>query len=117
MAALTELGIAEAARLIAAKKLSPRELTDACLDRIARLGSLLDSFAGVAAGGARAEAAAAEQASMADGPRGPLHGIPYCLKDIFDVAGLRTTAMSRLLADNVPAEDSACVERLEAAGG
>ena len=53
---------------------------------------------------------------MASGPRGPLHGIPYSLKDIFDVAGVRTTAQSRLLASNVPVEDSACAAKLEAAG-
>src|SRR5262245_52708935 len=54
---------------------------------------------------------------MAAGPRSRLHGIPYCLKDIFDTAGIRTTAMSRLLADNVPTRDSRCQEKLAAAGG
>lgn len=117
MRELTELGIAEAASLIAAKKLSPRELTDACLDRIAEFDGLLDSFVTLTADRARAEAEAAEAAIMADGPRSPMHGIPYCLKDIFDVAGIRTTAMSRLLTDNVATRDSACQERLAAAGG
>jgi len=117
MAGLTELGIAEASRLIAAKKLSPRELTEACLNRIARLDGLLDSFVTVTAARARAEATAAEAAIMADGARTPMHGIPYCLKDIFDVAGIRTTAMSRLLADNIPAEDSICQAKLATAGG
>ena len=46
-----------------------------------------------------------------------LHGIPYCLKDIFDTAGIRTTAMSKLLADNVPTRDSHCQEKLASAGG
>jgi aspartyl-tRNA(Asn)/glutamyl-tRNA(Gln) amidotransferase subunit A len=117
MAEPTELSLAEAARLIAARKLSPVELTEACLARIAALDSQLDSFVTLTAERARAEAKAAEQAIMADGPRGPMHGVPYCLKDIFDTAGIRTTAMSRLLEHNVPSHDSACQEKLAAAGG
>ena len=54
---------------------------------------------------------------MASGPVSRLHGIPYCLKDIFDTAGIRTTAMSKLLADNVPTRDAHCQEKLAAAGG
>ena len=54
---------------------------------------------------------------MAGGPRSRMHGIPYCLKDIYDTAGIRTTAMSKLLADNVPTRDSCCQEKLAAAGG
>jgi aspartyl-tRNA(Asn)/glutamyl-tRNA(Gln) amidotransferase subunit A len=110
------LTIAEAAELIAARKLSPVELVDAFLTRIAALDDQLNSFVTVTAERARQDAKRAEAEIMASGPRGPLHGIPYGLKDIFDVAGVRTTAQSRLLADNVPAEDSACAARLEAAG-
>src|SRR4051794_4122335 len=99
---LPYLTIAEAARLIAARKLSPVELTNACLDRIAALDDQLDSFVTLTAERARAEAAAAEKAIAADGPRSRMHGIPYCLKDIYDTAGIRTTAQSKLLADNVP---------------
>jgi aspartyl-tRNA(Asn)/glutamyl-tRNA(Gln) amidotransferase subunit A len=111
------LTIAEAARLIAARRLSPLELADACLDRIAALDDQLDSFVTVTAQRARTEAAAAEKAILADGPRSPMHGIPYCLKDIYDTAGIRTTAQSKLLADNVPTRDSACQAKLAAAGG
>jgi aspartyl-tRNA(Asn)/glutamyl-tRNA(Gln) amidotransferase subunit A len=110
------LTIAEAARMIAAKQLSPVELTDAYLDRIAALDDQLDSFVTVTADRARAEARASESEIMASGPRGALHGIPYCLKDIYDTAGIRTTAQSRLLADNVPTRDSFCGEKLSAAG-
>jgi aspartyl-tRNA(Asn)/glutamyl-tRNA(Gln) amidotransferase subunit A len=117
MAELTDLGIAEASRLIAAKQLSPVELTTACLERIAALDWQLDSFVTLTADRARAEARAAERAVMADGPRSPMHGIPYCLKDIYDTAGIRTTAMSKLLEHNVPDRDSACQEKLAAAGG
>jgi aspartyl-tRNA(Asn)/glutamyl-tRNA(Gln) amidotransferase subunit A len=117
MAGLTDLGIAEASRLIAAKQLSPVELTTAYLERIAALDWQLDSFVTLTVDRARTEARAAERAVMADGPRTPMHGIPYCLKDIYDTAGIRTTAMSRLLEHNVPDRDSACQEKLAAAGG
>ena len=117
MTELAFLTIAEASRLIAKRELSPVELTEACLRRIETLDSQLDSFVTVTAERARAEAKATEAAIMAAGPRSRLHGIPYCLKDIFDTAGIRTTAMSKLLADNVPARDSRCQEKLAAAGG
>lgn len=117
MTELALLTIAEASRLIASRELSPVELTEACLGRIEALDNQLDSFVTVTAERARAEAKAAEQAIIASGPRSRLHGIPYCLKDIFDTAGIRTTAMSKLLADNVPTRDSRCQEKLAAAGG
>ena len=117
MTELAFLSIAEASRLIAARKLSPVELTEACLRRIAAFDSQLDSFVTLTADRARAEAKAAEAAIMACGPVSRLHGIPYCLKDIFDTAGIRTTAMSKLLADNVPTRDARCQEKLAAAGG
>jgi aspartyl-tRNA(Asn)/glutamyl-tRNA(Gln) amidotransferase subunit A len=113
---LPVLTVAEAAGLIAARKLSPVELIEAYLARIAALDDRLDSFVTVTSERARREARKAETEIAASGPRGPLHGVPYGLKDIFDVAGVRTTAQSRLLADNVPAEDSACTAKLEAAG-
>jgi aspartyl-tRNA(Asn)/glutamyl-tRNA(Gln) amidotransferase subunit A len=111
------LTIAEASRLIAKRELSPVELTEACLRRIETLDSQLDSFVTVTAERARAEAKAAEAAILASGPRSRLHGVPYCLKDIFETAGIRTTAMSKLLADNVPTRDSHCQEKLAATGG
>ena len=117
MTELAFLTIAEASRLIAKRELSPVELAEACLRRIETLDSQLDSFVTVTADRARAEAKAAEAAIMASGPTSRLHGIPYCLKDIFDTAGVRTTAMSKLLADNVPTRDSHCQEKLAAAGG
>src|SRR5260370_21496938 len=117
MAGLAFVGMAGGSGLIAARKLSPVELTQACLRRIANLDSQLDSFVTLTAERARAEAKAAEAAIMASGPISRLHGIPYCLKDIFDTAGIRTTAMSKLLADNVPARDAHCQEKLAAAGG
>jgi aspartyl-tRNA(Asn)/glutamyl-tRNA(Gln) amidotransferase subunit A len=108
--------IADAAQKIASKNLSPVELTETYLARIEALDGLLDSFVTVTAERARTEAKAAEAEIMASGPRGKLHGIPYCLKDIYDTAGIRTTAQSKLLADNVPTRDSFCGEKLTAAG-
>jgi aspartyl-tRNA(Asn)/glutamyl-tRNA(Gln) amidotransferase subunit A len=108
--------IAEAARLIAAKRLSPVELTGACLDRVKALDDRLHAFILPTEERARAEARAAEAAIMAGGPRGPLHGIPIGLKDIVDTAGIRTTCQSKILADNVPTADATCALRLAAAG-
>jgi aspartyl-tRNA(Asn)/glutamyl-tRNA(Gln) amidotransferase subunit A len=109
--------IADAARLIAAKKLSPVELTETYLERIESLDDQLDSFVTVTADRARREARAAEAEIMSSGPRSKLHGIPYCLKDIYDTAGIRTTGQSRSLADNVPTTDSYCQTKLAEAGG
>jgi aspartyl-tRNA(Asn)/glutamyl-tRNA(Gln) amidotransferase subunit A len=106
----------EAAELIAARSLSPVELIESCLARIAALDGRLNSFVTVTWERARRDARKAEAEIAASGPRGPLHGIPYSLKDIFDVAGVRTTAQSRLLADNVSVNDSVCTAKLEAAG-
>jgi aspartyl-tRNA(Asn)/glutamyl-tRNA(Gln) amidotransferase subunit A len=110
------LTIAQAASLIADRKLSPVELTDAYLERIATLDDQLASFVTVTADRARRQARSAEADIMASGPRSKLHGIPYCLKDIYDTAGIRTTAQSKLLADNVPSKDSFCQMRLAEAG-
>jgi aspartyl-tRNA(Asn)/glutamyl-tRNA(Gln) amidotransferase subunit A len=108
--------IAEAARLIAAKRLSPLELTRACLDRVHRLDGQLHAFVHLTEERALAEARAAEAAIMANGPKGPLHGIPIGLKDIVDTKGIPTTCQSKLLQDNIPDTDATCAERLAAAG-
>jgi aspartyl-tRNA(Asn)/glutamyl-tRNA(Gln) amidotransferase subunit A len=107
--------IAEAARLIAAKKLSPVEFTRILLDRIATHDKQVNAFLTVTEGPALAAARAAERAVMA-GRKGPLLGIPLAYKDIFETAGVRTTAHSRVLANNVPAEDAETVLRLGTAG-
>jgi aspartyl-tRNA(Asn)/glutamyl-tRNA(Gln) amidotransferase subunit A len=113
---LHELTIAEAATLIARRHLSPVDLTEACLRRIEAFDVSLSGFIELTADRARRAARLAEREIMATGSRGPLHGIPYCLKDVVDVAGLRTTAGSRLLADNVATADAACAAQLEEAG-
>jgi len=108
--------IAEASSLIAEKKLSPVELTRACLDRIARLDGTLHAFLRVTEESAMATARAAEAAVMKSARKGPLHGIPIGLKDIFNTKGIATTGHSRQLATNVPDEDSTCTRLLAAAG-
>jgi aspartyl-tRNA(Asn)/glutamyl-tRNA(Gln) amidotransferase subunit A len=110
------LTIAEAARLIAARKLSPVELTAAFLARIARLDGTLASYVTVSAERAQAEARRAEAELAAGRNRGPLHGIPYGLKDLIDTAGVATTSNSRLDRDRVPAADAPVVARLAEAG-
>src|SRR5580704_4550644 len=108
--------IAEAAREIAAKRLSPVELTCACLERIHKLDGQLHAFVHLTEERALAEARAAEAAIMANGPKGPLHGIPIGLKDIVDTKGIPTTCQSKLLQDNIPDADATCAVKLAEAG-
>lgn len=108
--------LAEASRAIGAGSLSPVALTEQALDRIAALDPRLNAFIEVTAPRARAAAATAEAAIKAGRRIGPLHGIPYALKDIYDAAGLRTTCHSRQCLDNVATEDAETTRRLEAAG-
>jgi aspartyl-tRNA(Asn)/glutamyl-tRNA(Gln) amidotransferase subunit A len=108
--------IAEAATLIERRRLSPVELTRACLDRIAARDGVLNSFLLLRAEPALAEAAAAEAAIARGTYLGPLHGIPIAHKDIFATAGIRTTAHSKILIDHVPSEDATTVRRLKEAG-
>src|SRR3984957_12131561 len=108
--------IAQAARQIAAKQLSPTELTRACLERVHALNDRLHAFIHLTEERALAEARAAEAAIMANGPSGPLHGIPIGLKDIVDTKGIPTTCQSKLLQDNIPDSDATCAEKLAAAG-
>jgi aspartyl-tRNA(Asn)/glutamyl-tRNA(Gln) amidotransferase subunit A len=108
--------IAQAAKQIAAKELSPVELTRACLERVRALDNRLHAFIHLTEERALAQARAAEAAIMASGPSGPLHGIPIGLKDIVDTKGIPTTCQSKLLQDNIPDSDATCAEKLAAAG-
>ena len=111
------LTIADAAALIKRRALSPVELTASYVERIAALDPLLDAFITRTIDSALATAKAAEADIMSGKYKGPLHGIPFGLKDIYDTAGIRTTAHSRICIDNVPTRDATAVERLYAAGG
>lgn len=110
------LPLAEAAGLIASRKLSPVELVSAHLAHIAARDPALSSFITVTAEQAMDEARAAETAIMKGEHRGPLHGIPYSLKDNYYTRGIRTTAASRLMLDFVPEEDATLHARLRDAG-
>ena len=110
------LTIAEAGELIAAKQLSPVELTRTCLDRVKKLDPTLHSFLLVTEDRAMADAKAAEARMMAGSRIGPLDGIPIGHKDIYNTAGIRTTGHSRLLEHNVPTEDSVVVRKWAEAG-
>jgi aspartyl-tRNA(Asn)/glutamyl-tRNA(Gln) amidotransferase subunit A len=108
--------VAEAARAIAKGELSPVALAEAALARAERLDRQLHSFIRLTPDRAIAAATKAEREIAAGRSRGPLHGIPYGLKDIYDAAGLPTTAHSKLLLDNIAAADAATTARLEDAG-
>jgi aspartyl-tRNA(Asn)/glutamyl-tRNA(Gln) amidotransferase subunit A len=110
------LTIAEAAKLIAAKKLSPVELAKTHLERIGRLDPQLNAFLMVTEERALADAKAAEARQMSGSPRGKLDGIPIAHKDIYNTAGIRTTAHSKLLKDNVPTRDARTVAKWAEAG-
>lgn len=101
---------------IAAREISPVELTRAVIARAERLQPVLNCFITLCPEEALAEARAAEDAVMKGGPLGLLHGIPYAAKDLVNTKGVRTTFGSLLYEDNVPAEDAAALGRLRAAG-
>jgi aspartyl-tRNA(Asn)/glutamyl-tRNA(Gln) amidotransferase subunit A len=113
---LASLDLQEAATLLRQKKLSPVELTRACLVRIEALNPVLNAFITVTAESALAQARVAEAELQRGTSRGPLHGVPVALKDLVDTAGVRTTAGSALFKDYVPREDAAVVQRLRHAG-
>lgn len=110
------LTIAEASALLKARKLSPVELTQAFLDRIAALDGGLNAYLLPLPEQALAAARRAEAAIASGDWKGPLHGIPIGLKDIYNTAGIATTGHSALFRDHVPAEDAVTVAKLRAAG-
>jgi aspartyl-tRNA(Asn)/glutamyl-tRNA(Gln) amidotransferase subunit A len=111
-----ELTLTQAADAIRSKKLSPVELTESCLARIEELDPKLTAWATLTPELALESARQAEREIAASGPKSPLHGIPYGAKDIFDTAGIRTAAGSKILADRVPDTDSAPVAIVKRAG-
>ena len=110
------LSITEAARLIEQRRLSPVELTQAFLDRTETFDPQLNAYLLVTADRALAQARAAEAEIAAGRYRGPMHGIPFALKDIYCTAGIRTTCHSRTRADYVPAFDATTVTKLYDSG-
>jgi aspartyl-tRNA(Asn)/glutamyl-tRNA(Gln) amidotransferase subunit A len=113
---LWALTVSQASARVARGELSPVELLEAVLARIQEVDDRIHSYIRVAAPQAR-EAAALAQAEIAAGRwRGPLHGLPFGVKDNYDVAGMPATAGSRLRLDHVPQQDAALVARLKSAG-
>jgi aspartyl-tRNA(Asn)/glutamyl-tRNA(Gln) amidotransferase subunit A len=113
---LTGLSLWDASELVRTGKVSPVELTNACLARVERLNPSLNAFITVTGEQAQAAAKAAQTEIANKKWRGRLHGIPIALKDLFDTAGVRTTAASAVFANRVPSEDAEVVRRLKAAG-
>jgi aspartyl-tRNA(Asn)/glutamyl-tRNA(Gln) amidotransferase subunit A len=98
------------------KEISPVEVVDAVLARIERLNPRLNAFCTIIAEQARDAAVGAEVALATGEPLGPLHGVPFSVKDLVFTRRVRTTGGSRLFTDHVPEEDAVVVERLKAAG-
>ena len=115
-AELHNLTLAEASHLISTRKLSPVEYTERLLARTEALEPQLNAFITRTPDVAMAAARAAEAEIMHGNLRGPLHGIPYALKDIYDTAGILTSGHSRTCIDRVPDTDSTVFARLKAAG-
>ena len=108
--------IEEASRRIRSGALSPVELTQQTLARIARLQPSLNAFITVTEDFALEQARRAETEIRAGNYRGPLHGIPYAAKDLYYTQGIKTTIGSKIMADFVPPYDAAVIEKLHAAG-
>jgi aspartyl-tRNA(Asn)/glutamyl-tRNA(Gln) amidotransferase subunit A len=104
------------ARQIRARRLSPVEVVEAVLRRIEALQPTVNAFITVTADEARAAARRAEAALMAGEEVGPLHGVPFSVKDLLFTRGVRTTMGSLIFADQVPGEDAVPVRRLREAG-
>ncbi len=113
---LAYLSVADGAALLRAKKLSPVEWTEALLDRIAALDQHYNAFLLVTAEAALAQAKTAEAEIAAGKYRGPMHGVPYVAKDIFDVAGLATTCHSKVRQDHCAKADAFTIRKLKDAG-
>ena len=112
-----DLTAVQARTLIGAKALSSAELVESCIARIEAVDHAVNAVVSRDFERARAAATSADQAVARGDPLGPLHGLPLGIKDLEDVAGLRTTYGSPLFADHVPARDQGVVRALRQAGG
>ena len=110
------LTIKEAGELIRRRELTPVELIRASLERIDNTDGQLHSFITLLREEALEQARTAEAEILRGDYKGPLHGIPIALKDLYDTAGVRTTSGSRVHFDRVPQEDATTTARLKAAG-
>jgi aspartyl-tRNA(Asn)/glutamyl-tRNA(Gln) amidotransferase subunit A len=110
---LTALTISEARDLLEEKKVSTRELVEACFRQIEKLNAKLNAFITVVH---LEDALGAQRSTNSDGSSKSLDGIPLAIKDLFDIAGMRTTIGSRFFADNVAKQDAFVIEKLKQAG-
>jgi aspartyl-tRNA(Asn)/glutamyl-tRNA(Gln) amidotransferase subunit A len=110
------LDATELAALIRARQLSPREVVKAHLDRIGAVNPKVNAIVTLLSDEALAAAKAAETAVISGAALGPLHGVPFTIKDSIDTEGILTQRGSRLFAGNIPARDATTVARLKAAG-
>jgi aspartyl-tRNA(Asn)/glutamyl-tRNA(Gln) amidotransferase subunit A len=113
---LCDLPLLDVAAKIRARQISPVDVTKSVLARIDALDATFNAFVTVLAEQALDDARDAEREILAGRYRGPLHGVPVSLKDLFATEGVRTTAGSRVLADHIPDHDATVVERLRMAG-
>lgn len=111
-----EFTLATLARAIRRRKVSPVEVSKACLARIERLDRTLNAFITITPERALADARRAEREIARGDWRGPLHGVPIAIKDIFATRGIRTTCGSRVLRRWIPEQDATVVQRLTQAG-
>ena len=111
------LTMREAGELMRSGQLSPVELLRASLDRIEATDDRLHSFVTMMTDEAMEQARTAESEMLQGNYRGPMHGIPFALKDLYDTAGTRTTSGSYVDLDRVPTEDATTTARLKDAGG
>jgi aspartyl-tRNA(Asn)/glutamyl-tRNA(Gln) amidotransferase subunit A len=113
---LGKMRIGEVSELVRTKKVSSTELTTACLARIEQANPTLNAFITITSELALEQARRADTEVIRGFWRGPLHGIPIALKDLFDTDGVKTTAGSGVFKDRIPTEDAEVVRRLKAAG-
>jgi aspartyl-tRNA(Asn)/glutamyl-tRNA(Gln) amidotransferase subunit A len=113
---LCYLTISQAVSGLRDKRFSPVELANACLERIESIDGKLHSFITVTADLALRQARQAEQELYSGKDRGPLHGIPIALKDLYATKGIRTTCHSAVLKDWIPDDDATAVQKLNESG-
>ena len=113
---LTDLTLAELSTKLASREVSPVEVTEAYLSRIEEFNGAVHAYVLVTTERARSDARTAETEIGRGELRGPLHGIPIALKDLYNTAGIATTGCSRAYLENVPTEDAPVVAKLRDAG-
>lgn len=113
---ILDLPLTELSDRIKTRIVSPRELTEVALERVAEADPEINAFVTVTADTARQQAAEAETAIVRGDYRGPLHGIPFAAKDLYETAGILTTASSQVRQNYVPRQNAAVIDRLRKAG-